>query len=532
MPRPFIVALWMSLLFGQLAARAADWNEWRGPSRDGIVKNSPPLLDAWAQQGPKKVWQSSDRIAGSDRGGYGSVVVAEGKVFVLEIPKHGEALTTRTLGKRDLTYLGWQPNMPPGDLLAKLEKARASAERAGLKDRKKLMAWSRQWAKDNLDAPQRKKYGRFATARLMAGKSAIDIPVLEKLAGIKDKTFPSQAELEAWFEENGIKGDLRKRLASKFPSTRTAASDVVLCLDASNGKTLWKSKFPGAARAHSSSSTPCVIGGRVYVIGSDGDAYCLDARDGRKIWHRKVSKGEKNCSFAVVEGVAIIPAGPLTGLDTETGKVLWCHEKIANSNASPVFWTGGGKTYAIVRAGRQLTCLDPKSGKIAWSTRDPGSSHHAGGTPAIEGDVMVVTWSQGVHLYKLSPEKVQLQAKVKSPMDYSSSPIINSGHAYVFGRKGAICINLAAGKLVWQEKKLLASAYAAPILADNKIIMQGNAGSGYGDGSLAMFSVSPKGGKLISRAKLKQVLCTTPALADGRVFCRLAWHIACFDLRK
>ena len=34
----------------------ADWPQWRGPNRNGVTHNSPPLASAWPDSGPKKIW--------------------------------------------------------------------------------------------------------------------------------------------------------------------------------------------------------------------------------------------------------------------------------------------------------------------------------------------------------------------------------------------------------------------------------------------------------------------------------------------
>ncbi len=527
-----IVLVGFFLMTGAWGIRAADWNEWRGPLRNGVVEKSPPLLEAWPEKGPKKLWESEEKIGGAARGGYGSVVFADGRVFVFETPRHVEPLKTRTLDDRNLTALGWQAKMPPKDLSDAIEKARLSEERTQLKDRKAIQAWAKQWTTDKMDAEQRKSFARFASARLIAGPSAVEIPVLEKLAQIKGKEFADQASLEDWFAKNGIEGEVRKRVAAKFPDKRTVGTDDVICLDAANGKTLWRASFPGVVRGHGSSSTPCVTGGKCYIIGSDGDAYALDVKTGAKIWHQKIGKGEKNASFVVVDGVALIPAGPLTGLDAEAGKVLWSHEKFGLSNASPVLWVHGGKTYVVARVKGALVCLDPKPGTVLWTVKDSDSGPHAGSTPAVEGDTMAVSGSRGLVLYKLSTEKAEVQATVSCPMDYSNCPIIIGGHAYAFGRKGSSCISFESGKVVWKDDDLKGSAYIAPIWADNKVFLQGSAGKGYGDGSLFMFAVSSEKGQVLAKAPVKQVLCTTPALANGLIYCRTAKGIACYDLRK
>ena len=55
-------------------AQAADWPQWRGPTRDGVAAKGPALLAPWPTKGPKKLWQS-DPIPTQKEGGFGSVVV-------------------------------------------------------------------------------------------------------------------------------------------------------------------------------------------------------------------------------------------------------------------------------------------------------------------------------------------------------------------------------------------------------------------------------------------------------------------------
>ncbi|NBV21838.1 MAG: hypothetical protein EBS05_07945 [Proteobacteria bacterium] len=69
------------------AAMKSDWNQWRGPNRNGVAPHSPKLADAWGPEGPVLVWKSADKILGGPKKGgsfsnYGSPVVAEGKVYL------------------------------------------------------------------------------------------------------------------------------------------------------------------------------------------------------------------------------------------------------------------------------------------------------------------------------------------------------------------------------------------------------------------------------------------------------------------
>jgi len=124
---------------------------------------------------------------------------------------------------------------------------------------------------------------------------------------------------------------------------------------------------------------------------------------------------------------------------------------------------------------------------------------------------------------------------VKCPTDYCSSPTIFKGHAYTFGRRGATCINLDAGNVVWQDKEIKTGSYHSPVLADGKFFLQGydkrKRGS-FGDGSLFLIAASAEKGQVLAEARIGQALCTTPAVVDGRIFCRLRSRVACYDLRK
>lgn len=54
--------------------------------------------------------------------------------------------------------------------------------------------------------------------------------------------------------------------------------DVFLCLDAANGKTLWKRDYPGTGPLmDGSSSTVCATSNRLFGAGSDSALYCLNS---------------------------------------------------------------------------------------------------------------------------------------------------------------------------------------------------------------------------------------------------------------
>jgi outer membrane protein assembly factor BamB len=77
MNRSFGFAVAAIVLAGSLIVAAADWPQWRGPSRDGISQETG-LLKEWPAGGPKLLWQVKD--IGD---GFGSPAVVGNWLFVL-----------------------------------------------------------------------------------------------------------------------------------------------------------------------------------------------------------------------------------------------------------------------------------------------------------------------------------------------------------------------------------------------------------------------------------------------------------------
>ena len=70
----------IALFAGPLAA--ADWNQWRGASRDGLAHESPRLLESLPASGLPALWIADKSIAGAQSGGWSSPIVAKGKVYL------------------------------------------------------------------------------------------------------------------------------------------------------------------------------------------------------------------------------------------------------------------------------------------------------------------------------------------------------------------------------------------------------------------------------------------------------------------
>jgi outer membrane protein assembly factor BamB len=317
-------------------------------------------------------------------------------------------------------------------------------------------------------------------------------------------------------------------------SSGATAADEVFCLDAASGKTVWKSRLPEDGVAEAGSSTPCVVKGRLYVVGSGSKVYCLNADSGSPIWEAKLSRpGNKPIasSVAVVGKVAVLLADLLTGLDAETGKVLWTQQRITGHESSPALWTTKGRDYVICNSARETHGVDPADGKILWSVPGGGKS-----TPVVAqeygGDFLINMADNGrtgLSAHRLTDRGPQkLWALPVS--DRGSSPVAFDGHVYAVAGGGTghgarlLCVHLDTGKVAWEEVIDFAEV-SSPVVADGKVFAVCGT-------FLWLLQATPEKYSVLSQADYRITLCTSPAVAEGRLYVRQASAVACYDLRS
>lgn len=296
--------------------------------------------------------------------------------------------------------------------------------------------------------------------------------------------------------------------------------NIVYCLDANSGETLWKFENEAGRHTTPSNGTPCIADGRVYASGSGGYVYCLDADTGRGLWQAQTSTvgNETSSSFVVSDGVAVVLSGPVTGLDARTGEELWSHNRLRSNHSSVAIWRYEGRSYAICSADRQLAAMDMKSGDIAWQTR----LQSANSTPVVSGDRLVVHGRHSLVAYELGDSEPEKLWEVGGGC-HGSTPIVYDGFVYSTAAGTARCIRLSDGERMWNEG-IGNSNYSSPIIADNKLITVGKS-------RLLMFSIDTERLDRLAEEQMGLVECTSPTIVDGKLYLRLRQNVVCYDLR-
>jgi outer membrane protein assembly factor BamB len=508
------VALVVTLSVSAFAA-AADWPQWHGPNHDGIVPGDQPKVATWAAKGPLKVWDSPE-IPSAGNGGLGSVVVAGDRAYLFGTPKFIDKLTERKLDGNGLRNLGWTGAKLPDDLSKLVEDARVSDERAKLQG-KPWEEYIKKFDETNLTTPELKKLAGPVNERIGRGKGALPLDVLAKLDTVKDKPFKDEAEMKAWFETNGITDATAKAVMGQIPTTRERMDDTIYCLNAADGTLVWKKNYPGRVDGWGYSCTPCVADGKVFAVGSLGMVYCLNAKDGAEVWTAKA--GASHSSFLVVDGLAIVQAGPLTAYEPATGKVVWTQPKVNTGTNSPTPWAKDGKSLLLCNTGRgAVSCVEVKTGNVLWTA--PGGSDS---TAAVSGDMMVVLTGGNLLGYRITAEKADKVWELPGG-DRGASPMIYKGNAYVVSSGQVRCVSLADGKLLWTGKGNFRE-YTSPLVVDGKLVVVGDKGLSLVDTATDKFN-------LLASVPFDVSDVTTPAFANGKMYIRMHTAVSCYDVSQ
>jgi len=549
------------------ATVGTDWPCFRGPNRDGIAPGSPKLADKWPKDGPKLLWRSGYIPSGMD-GGWSSCVAANGKVFVYFIacaPKD-PAKGLRPITAEVLAEWGWREDLP-ADLVKKIEDERKTPgwnEMQRRNNKAEMAEFAKKFAA-GLDPKVAEKYAsvidkRFTNIDAHGAASetgwswggSYSWPALEQFARHKDQEFKTSRDFQMAMDKLSAAKNSFYQWTGPFNAAfgnAAEGSDGMACLDANTGKELWRTLVPRGTNpaprgSYCVGSTPAAANGKVYVSGQFW-LYCLSEKDGTVIWKKPLGSFSHSSPLVLNGAVICCADGPLSAYDGETGKVLWQQPKAGGSNSSPVLWTHDGKTY-VVFAGYNPCCVDPARGTILWQDE---KNHGDDSTPAVSGDYLLIGLVNK-KLFKLTPQKAELLwSKGGQYGDHIGSPLIYNDCVFDTGGVGR-CLDLKTGEIKWSESGFLKCDYATPCIVDGKVIaypqcFPGGEPFGYiamyrpvGEKFELLSVFKPKFENLIPGEKgdfchiVDMNFVTSPAVAGGKLFVRMADSVYCYDLRQ
>jgi outer membrane protein assembly factor BamB len=407
--------------FSTFIVTADDWQQWRGPNRDGISKETG-LLKEWPKAGPKLIWQLKD--IGN---GYATPSVVGDRIYVLGnegvgnefvqalAVQDGKKIWTAKLGK--VGAPDQQPSFPAarstptvdGDVLYALG---SDGDLACVECSSGKIRWHK-----NLQADFGGKNGDWAYA-----------------------------------ESPLVDGDL-------VVCTPGGSDATILALHKTTGEVAWKCALPEADQAaYSSAIIVNAAGTRQYVQLLQKGLVGVDAKTGHLLWRygKPVSRFNANIPTPIASGDSIYTASAGTGaglvkVTLKDGKIS--SDQVYFETKLPTAIGGAVKVGDLLygTTGKALLCLEYDTGKIKWEDPaiGPASLCLADGMLYLHGEngqvAFVEANAEGYHEKgKFTPPD---QAKRAGPMEKPwAYPVVANGRLYLRDHGNLWSYEVRAGK--------------------------------------------------------------------------------------
>lgn len=326
-------------------AKAQDWNQWRGPTRDGLVPVSS-IPSAWPET-LRKLW----RVEIGE--GYASPVVSRGRVFI-------------------------HARLDPEEVVTAVDLAKGQ------------VIWQQKYA-----APfQKNQYA----VNMAKGPNATPLVFGDRLF-----TLGVTGVLSAWDTSKGVRlwtKDFSKTVDTSKLFCGTAASPLIsgglvivqvgsdvhggqmLGLDPATGTQKWE--WRGAGPGYSSPVVIDVAGRMQIVTMTDSSILGIDAKTGAELWSTPFpDEWHENIVTPLWTGSQLVVSGTRQGthaytLQQTSGKWLateaWKNLDVAMYMSSPVYGDGLIYGHSSKRKG-QFVALDAKTGVVRWITEGRDGDH-------------------------------------------------------------------------------------------------------------------------------------------------------------
>ncbi len=373
---------------------------------------------------------------------------------------------------------------------------------------------------------------------------------------------------------------------------RIGDEEIVECLDADTGKSLWRFSYPSHyvdpyGYNNGPRATPLLVSNACYTFGAEGMLTCLELQTGKLVWQRDTAADFKvpeaffgaGSTPILEQGLLIVMVGGqpnscLVAFDPVSGKTVW--ESVGQNNWEGVPMTGWPgeqkvewKTWdkqasystpvaATLHGRRQILCLtrqglvsvDPKTGGVNFSFwfRSRVNESVNAMCPVAVDDLIFISgayYKIGSILLRVAPDcKSVAEVWRGTAMElHWTTPIYVDGYLYACSGRNEPdarmrCVEFRTGKLMWDvdeswpaHSTLRPSVYgrASSLLADGKLITLGEGGL------LGLFKPNPEKPEEISHFQVPQLHYPTwaaPVLSRKKLYLRNEDHLVCLDLAK
>jgi outer membrane protein assembly factor BamB len=227
------------------------------------------------------------------------------------------------------------------------------------------------------------------------------------------------------------------------------------------------------ASASVATSSPAVVGGRMYVGTTLGDLVAFSTDSCARAWSVHAGPGAAS-SPAVVSGVAYVATsdGGIAAYKATTGALLW------RTNVSPGFSTPTVSQGRIIVSGRDgnVYAFKNSDGTLLWSAAVGAGVESPPSYTAVQGALDV--GSADGTVYTLDPSTGTVNAARSMPVGgpVSAPPAIRSGRVFVATENGIVAASDNYGVKKWSTQ--VGGAVTTPLATDGTRVYVDVAGVG------------------------------------------------------
>jgi outer membrane protein assembly factor BamB len=320
---------------------------------------------------------------------------------------------------------------------------------------------------------------------------------------------------------------------------RQADNEITLCLNASDGKELWRNQYTapavsGAASRHPGPrSSPAVINGKIVTIGVSGTLSCLDTADGKVLWRKDpfpgiVPKFFTSTSPMIIDGVCIAHLGvagngAIIAYDLNTGNEKWRWAGEGPEYSSPVLLVIDNMKQIVAMAEKSIVGIGAIDGKLLWQIPfvPQGRSYNAA-TPIVDGQNVIFTGaSRGTSAVKIEKQGDGFVTKeLWSNKDVSvqfNTPVLKDGLLFGLTDKDFLfCINANTGQTAWIDTVKRGNGGFAAILDAGSVILALSSNS-----ELTVYKPGDKEYAELARIKVADTpTYAYPVIAGNKIYVR------------
>jgi outer membrane protein assembly factor BamB len=255
--------------------------------------------------------------------------------------------------------------------------------------------------------------------------------------------------------------------------SRQGEEEIISCLNAAEGKEVWKDKYTAqavsgpAARHPGPRSSPAVADGKVVTLGAAGIVSCLDT-SGKLLWRKDpfpktVPQFFTAMSPIIVDKMAIVHVGgkgkgAIIAFDLASGDEKWRWGDEGPDYGSPALMTVAGVKQVVTPTEKSIVGIAVADGKLLWQRPFPiqGMAYNAA-TPIIDGQTVIYTGKgRGAKAVKIEKQGDKFTAnELWTNPDLApqfTSPVLKDGMLFGLSDKGNLyCIDAKTGKTAWTD---------------------------------------------------------------------------------